>query len=280
MIVKTERKKERTTSQPTILNSMFLLLLLFTHLINGSDGRYYKVDGHTWTHRLINHFGNQADGPFDKSNAAKYWQAQSYSIAADNSKARERLNVLSNVYIKDGFLNLRTQKYNGSGPVLVAEIDSIENRILFGSFRGHYRVQPYPGCVAGFFIYRNETQEIDIEILTHEKAPHIHAHCTNQPSYNATCDCDEPGTTFTETLTRPWTELQEYRFDWLPTVTKFYRAGNHFTGQLFKHVPVTPASFIINMWSNGDPTFSQGPPTRDVVLQVRKLKFYYNITSG
>jgi hypothetical protein len=48
-----------------------------------------------------------------------------------------------------------------------------------------------------------------------------------------------------------------------------------FTG----NVPTTPSEFVINVWSNGDSGFSQGPPTADSIASIKTLKFYFNSTS-
>lgn len=79
-----------------------------------------------------------------------------------------RQNSLENIWIKEGILYLRQQGYkaelmnNGTMPgvgeaVSVAEINTREDEILYGSFRMVYKVdhgvEARGGSIAGFFAY-------------------------------------------------------------------------------------------------------------------------------
>jgi len=46
-----------------------------------------------------------------------------------------------------------------------------------------------------------------------------------------------------------------------------------------KNVPTTPSEFVINIWSNGDPQFSKGPPTADAIATVQYVHLYFNSTT-
>ena len=41
-------------------------------------------------------------------------------------------------------------------------------------------------------------------------------------------------------------------------------------------VPTAPGHITLSHWSNGDPTWSAGPPTEDAILTVEYLKGYFN----
>ena len=48
---------------------------------------------------------------------------------------------------------------------------------------------------------------------------------------------------------------------------------------LQKNVPSIPSALIANVWSNGDPGWTKGPPTADATATVHYIKAYFNSTS-
>ncbi|KAJ3710113.1 hypothetical protein C8R42DRAFT_597716, partial [Lentinula raphanica] len=68
----------------------------------------------------------------------------------------------------------------------------------------------------------------------------------------------------------------EHRFDWLKTATKYYYNSESDNNQ---ECPDLPSEIVLNVWPNGDPGFSQGPPRSNVVATVEYIKLYFNSTS-
>ncbi|EJF56921.1 hypothetical protein DICSQDRAFT_163639 [Dichomitus squalens LYAD-421 SS1] len=75
--------------------------------------------------------------------------------------------VTDNVDIQDGYLTLRVSGPTGQGAsVLSAEVGTYDANILYGTFKTVAIASPVPGVVHGFFTYKNDCQESDIELLT------------------------------------------------------------------------------------------------------------------
>jgi beta-glucanase (GH16 family) len=72
-------------------------------------------------------------------------------------------------------------------------------------------------------------------------------------------------------------DFHEYRFDWLPGVSKFYIDGA-FVGSMKKNVPSVAGSVVWNNWANGG-SWSGGPPVSDSFLEIKSVEMYFNRTS-
>ncbi|RUS27128.1 concanavalin A-like lectin/glucanase domain-containing protein [Jimgerdemannia flammicorona] len=183
-----------------------------------------------------------------------YWQRSNYGIDGhpnNNPPQLAQWYYPEDVYktsegLADG-LAIRVKAYDGSGTVSGG------------------------GVAQGFFFYKDNTNEIDIEILSGDPnsigGPDS-LHFTNQPGIT-----DAPAAGFD-----PAADFHDYRIDWIPGKSEMWVDGtfrsSHTTG-----VPTVPGEIIINCWSNGDPTWSQGPPTSDALLRVRNTALYFNHTN-
>lgn len=191
-----------------------------------------------------------------------------------------RLNVAENVFEYQDALGLKTSAYSGSGFVKVSEIDSFRSDVLYGTFRMRAQVPSVPGVCFGFFSYQGSTtpvSETDIEFLSSNPDYYQRVHYTNQPgNVNGNPDPDAyhqkviPGADFTT--------FGEHRFDWIPGQSLFYYNGQQ-TDSLAKNVPKVGSTIIANVWSNGEPTWSAGPPTADATATIQYIKMYFNSTS-
>ncbi|WVQ93351.1 hypothetical protein IAU59_000419 [Kwoniella sp. CBS 9459] len=76
----------------------------------------------------------------------------------------------------------------------------------------------------------------------------------------------------------PTAAYHNYTIAWVPGGTKYYFDGAMLDSPA-KYSSVNPSKVMINNWSNGDVTFTQGPPTSDVVLKVASLAYYYQTES-
>ena len=124
----------------------------------------------------------------------------------------------------------------------------------------------------GFFSYKNDNQESDIEILTGDLSL---VHYTNQA-----CTVGQKSTHTVGNLpVNATTTMHEYRLDWLPGKTVYYLDGIK-QAELESNVPSTASSWIWNNWSNGDDGWSAGPPQQDNVLKIAKIEMWYNRTGS
>lgn len=122
------------------------------------------------------------------------------------------------------------------------------------------------GVCQSIFFYHNDSQEIDTEFLTSQPST---LHFTNQPHYTTA-----PQLGFDATAA-----FHEYRIDWVPSQTEMWVDGKQ-TSTLTQYVPSIPGEIILNSWSNGDPQWSQGPPTQNATLQVKNVQLYFNTTNA
>ncbi|KAJ7649713.1 concanavalin A-like lectin/glucanase domain-containing protein [Roridomyces roridus] len=238
---------------------------------------YKDSSGHVWREAIISTFTQSAGALAAVNNdwiIATDFEAQGGTATANIQY------TTANVFEYQDALGLKASAYTGGGSVNCAEIFTNRKDILYGSFRMRAQVPSVPGVVFGFFTYISDTQEQDIEFLSSDVDYYQQVHYTNQPgSLNGNPDPDAakdvtiPGADFTT--------FGVHRFDWLPTQTVYSYDGSGLTSQtiISKNVPTTPSEFILNVWSNGDPGWSHGPPTADAIATVQYVNLYFNSTS-
>ena len=114
---------------------------------------------------------------------------------------------------------------------LVGASELVTNRsdILYGSFRAGMKVTPVNGTCSAFFFYRNDTQEIDVELLSAQQQQTSHianlvlqSTQSLQAGFNA---AGTPGFLPYDLSFDPTTGFHEYRYDWTPTAVSFYADG-------------------------------------------------------
>lgn len=149
---------------------------------------------------------------------------------------------------------------------LAIELQTVRTDILYGSFRATMQTSKTKGVCQSIFFYYNDTQEIDIELLTGHPND---LHFTNQPDTTTT-----PKAGF-----NPTAAFHKYRIDWAYDRSEMWVDGK-LKATLTKQVPTHAGEILINNWSNGDPTWSQGPPTKNVLLRVKNVQLYFNHTNA
>lgn len=77
---------------------------------------------------------------------------------------------------------------------------------------------------------------------------------------------------------RPDEKFHEYRFDWTADRVAFYVDGE-FLHEMTENIPTDGGGMFMNHWSNGDPSWSAGPPDQDTVMTVSYVKAYFNSTN-
>jgi hypothetical protein len=201
-----------------------------------------------------------------------------------------------NVWIESGQLKLRQAGYSSedalmknaiSGASIVSRVD----QIYHGSFRVKMRINgARGGSVAAFYWYqvgtlltyltltvlialKDDDNEIDIEILTREQNQ---LHYTIHPSLDSEGEVI-PQATSRQSLSVPWSEMQEYRFDWNATHIKFYQDKKLVRTTTY-HVPKVPGSIHLDIWASGG-VWSGFPSATDVTLEVDSIIAFYNTTA-
>jgi beta-glucanase (GH16 family) len=225
------------------------------------------------------------------------WQPQVYDV---NSKAARGPygknfalnNIVANPLKSSGWsgesehggdagLELWVRGNHVDGLVSGSEIVSARNDALLGSFRVGMKLSNSSGTCGAFFFYYNNSQEIDMEFLSHQfnqsqgavnlvlQTPESIAH-----GYDA---ANTSGFEVQPLPFRPDEQFHEYRFDWTKDRVAFYVDGK-FLHEMTENVPTEGGGIFFNHWSNGDPNWSAGPPAQDTVMTISYMKSYFNST--
>jgi beta-glucanase (GH16 family) len=129
--------------------------------------------------------------------------------------------------------------------------------------------------------YYNNSQEIDMEFLSRQFNNSQGAvNLVLQTPESVANGYDAANTTgfHVQPLAfRPDEKFHEYRFDWTKDRVAFYVDGV-FLHEMTENVPTEGGAMFFNHWSNGDPTWSAGPPEQDTVMTISYMKSYFNST--
>ncbi|KAF8476063.1 concanavalin A-like lectin/glucanase domain-containing protein [Kalaharituber pfeilii] len=249
----------------------------------------YLVGKDRFTHSILSHFGRLLDQPDiadGSGNELNDWEVQGWSTNGTGKRGSERFllpkkNEESNVFIQGGALNLQQTAYTEDDeaegrPVLVSEIVTRRSDILYGSFRSRFKIiveeDTEGGAVAGFFFYHGDQSETDIEILTREDE--LKVHYSQQPTYDYETDVFYEDASLTANLQRPWTEAQEYRWDWHPGVSHFYQDGIK-AAEMIVNTPSRKGKIMINLWADGG-QWSGRPANKNVTMQIQTIELFFN----
>ncbi|KAK4954803.1 hypothetical protein LTR10_006995 [Elasticomyces elasticus] len=214
------------------------------------------------------------------------WQAQTYNVtpaAARGSygKAAELSNVVLNPQGQGLELWVRSQVLESMLPI--AEIATGRTDVLYGSFRVGMKTTAVNGTCGAFFFYHDDSQEIDVEVLSRQQGDGnntVNLVLQSPASQSAGFDAaGTPGFVPYGLGFDPTAEFHEYRYDWLPGRVDMYVDGA-WLHSFYDGIPDSPGAIHLIHWSNGDPGWSGGPPTEDAVLTVSYVKAYFNSSSG
>lgn len=135
--------------------------------------------------------------------------------------------------------------------------------------------------VANHWQYFNNSQEIDMEFLSHQFNQSQGAvNLVLQTPESVVHGYDASGTNEFKVQPLPFNPdemFHEYRFDWTKERVAFYVDGR-FLYEITDNVPTEGGGIFLNHWSNGDPSWSAGPPDQDTVMTISYMKAYFNST--
>lgn len=116
-----------------------------------------------------------------------------------------------------------------------------------GSSAGEHPVDA--GAVVGLFTYQSDTQESDIEILTHDPVDTVHY--SNQPDYDNDADKPVPGASTQMSLPDGlvYTEWIVHRLDWFDGVVRWW-VNDNMVLEKTVNAPSNPSGLILNVWGN------------------------------
>jgi beta-glucanase (GH16 family) len=245
-----------------IITSHFIILATLHSVVSAVCECGYRTDtGDIWQYALLTDFNSFTDASFRNS--------PDWAISTDSHPATANIQyTTSNVKIVNSKLQLTCSAYNSATMTCNAgQILSKRNDVLYGSFRATFSITGGAGAVGALFVYGNDDNEVDIEVVTRD--PPQYVQYTNQqgPNKNHTLP---NGALRTSSL--------HYRFDSTNTASRFYVNG--VLGEtITDHIPKIGGSIYMNMWANGG-SWPGPPPTSDVILTVDSLYAYFNTSNA
>ena len=158
-----------------------------------------------------------------------------------------------------------------------AEVESLQKNLLYASIRLRARVIGDSGAVAGMFLYYDDNNESDIEILTSDPSSHIRY--SNQPTLDKTGN-EIPASSNDVTVPQStdWTAWNEHRIDWLAGQSAWYINGINVANMTYG-VPKEPSSLTLNIWSDGGVWGGNMTVGDEAYLQIQWIEMVFN-TSG
>ncbi|KAJ7842356.1 hypothetical protein B0H14DRAFT_2586370 [Mycena olivaceomarginata] len=251
----------------TNLSVLVLLAISSTQVLAQNCACGYKDSvGHVWREAIVSTFTQDA-GALAAVNAD--WLI-STDLQGQPTGTANIQYVAANVFQYQDALGLKA---------------SAKHDILYGSFRMRARVPSVPGVVFGFFTYINDTQEQDIEFyLPIPITISIQGQWIKWELLWMVLKF--LGVQNVVVQRADFTRFGIHRFDWLPGATTYSYEGINAAGETItsstlvtKNVPTLPSEFVLNIWSNGDPGFSKGPPNADAIATVQYTHLYFNSSS-
>ncbi|KAL0942754.1 uncharacterized protein CTRU02_200640 [Colletotrichum truncatum] len=188
--------------------------------------------------------------------------------------------VPQNVAIGDGFLQLKVNK----GTFKSGEVTTLR-KVKYASVRTVAVLSNTVGVCNGMFFYQSDTQEADIEFLTNPNsdsnvdAAQAAGHrkgtryiwLSNQAARHGSLK-----TTYPIPVPATATSAEhEYRLDWIPGMTRFFIDGVQVWNSS-RNVPSVAGVWVFNNWSDGDKSWSAGPPGQDAIFKIREIDMYFN----
>lgn len=272
------------------------------YTVNSTDGDSYAL----FTDLFETDFLHVQDVNFNTSYTVG-WEPQDYNTSASVTDGPYGMAKLSNNLVANFILDQQDWKGPGciggdpglqlwvnSGLIddgdqqLVpsAEIVSQRDDILYGSFRVAMKTTGVNGTCGAFFFYRNDSQEVDLEILSveqHNETSSWPVHLVVQDTFTMPERNHTRSDELVYDLAFPpggdVANYNEYRFDWLPDRIDYY-VNSWFMWSVTENIPSAPGRIHISHWSNGNPYWTHGPPKQDAVMTVSYVKAYFNSTNS
>ena len=231
------------------------------------------------------------DSYFSSSAFKNIWDIQTWTTTpkkADLAASTEKVvNSARNIYISrdedaanNSHVTFRTISYETFQST--SEMQT-KDTYMYASVRARARVSGAAGAVAGIFLYHDDSNESDIEILTSDKTSVFRA--TNNPDVDPETGNQIPGASTIDNVpgingkgTGGYTQFNDYRLDWFPTRSDWYINGKLIESKSYG-VPKTECNFMINMWSNGGIWSGNMTEDKSAYLDLQWLEMVYNTTS-
>ncbi|KAI8097607.1 concanavalin A-like lectin/glucanase domain-containing protein [Halteromyces radiatus] len=266
-----------------------LPLLLQAQLDNSCDCGYYDPNDNQysiWTSKWEMDFEGKSSvtqgSPKLLNQLEQDFFRANYEIGAKWVNSFGRIFTKDNVQIQNGVLQLsvtvnnNNNNNNNNNSIRCSAIGTKRQDILYGSFRSLMRLTPENGTVQAMYFFHPEG-EIDIEVLGAVAPPQsyfaIHPGLREPNGRASALTHDNHFLNFDPSI-----DFHEYRFDWFPDRAEFYIDGA-LAQTLVTNIPNAPGRFMFSHWTDGNPTFSKGPPVRDAITEIKSVVALFNTSS-
>jgi hypothetical protein len=156
-----------------------------------------------------------------------------------------------------------------------SSISTYRDDIQYGSFRISAKMSELNGTSFGFFFFYSITEEIDVEMLSHE-GDSGKVRVSIQPivrdNSGRASNISQKVIDLKKNLS---IDFVEYRFDWFKTRVDFFADGVYYHS-LHVHIPTHHGKIVINHRTNGNPKWSRGPPVTQSDAKINYIDLYFN----
>jgi hypothetical protein len=203
-----------------------------------------------------------------------------YEIGRANSPYTRNF-LADQVQLSEAGLDL-TVLPSDSNVVSCGQVFSRAVTFFYGSYHAQIRVGHVPGTVTAFFNYKNDSSEVDIEYLSawdddptllYSVKPQVYLD-KGVPS-NSTYQQE----TWNDTSVPFDQDFHDWSFVWLPDIV-YFGLDAKYSRFLTTNVPQAPGHLALSHWSDGNPDYSQGPPTQSTTVTIQSLWAIYNDTNA
>jgi len=220
-----------------------------------------------------------------------FYIANGYAVSAQSSAPDHTtpMGDYTNVRINNGILELVVpggQIITDGGTTSNAQIEG-PTGIINGVFTMNAQISNVPGTDQSIFTYHDSDtgteDEQDVEILS----SYLYDAGSNGTPAGIELTNWDP-TDSTNTIrdyeidpfpSDPAAGFNDYTIAWLPSATTYYMNSYAFDSPT-EYYSVNPSVIVMNHWTNGDPAFTQGPPTEDAVMQISSFQAYYSLSGA
>ncbi|OCF41374.1 hypothetical protein I317_04855 [Kwoniella heveanensis CBS 569] len=236
------------------------------------DNRYYPE-------KTVLHFSTVPDGADLTQYGFYVNDGDSAGPASTTEPGRRCVGSAENVYVQGGVLHLKVPAGQaGSTSPTGAEL-IFNPDVTGGLFVMEAQVDATPGTCMSIHTYTKvagTSDEIDIEVLGQTIFEDLPPNFKGMGLSNYEPGGSKAGN-HSEFPNDPTQGFNRYGIGWFNDGPRFFYNDAPTAKQPEIKIPTNKCSIIINNWTNGDPTFTQGPPATDSILKVRKIEYYYSV---
>ncbi|KAK0554866.1 hypothetical protein OC845_000507 [Tilletia horrida] len=215
--------------------------------------------------------------PQDLSNGFRFMRNE---ISRQKSEMSRAFNP-SNAALCDDGLCLTVQPVGQDNKVPCAGVYTKETDMHFGNYYAEVQIPSTQGTVSAFYVYKTDENEVDMEFNNLAGAPNDSIKDTVKPQiYNGS---QPDPRTYQKTAFPPGVDMSQdfhtWGFHWRSSSVT-YGLDGVFTDVITVNVPQLPGVVSFSHWSDGNPSYSGGPPTQPTVLKYRRAWAFWNDTTA